>query len=183
MLAPRSVGRPGPRIAVLVVVERLKVTREADASVLTAQDGARVADVCTVDNRAPTLAFEVEEDGDGNGATATRFDFIRSLIARYARDIAVVTSDGGSARTRLHEMSTTARSRQPASSAAAPSSASPASKFAPRSKWRSFRSAAKAPGSIVVIWLLMSSSTSSDGGNTPACITLSELPAMFSFSR
>ena len=47
----------------------------------------------------------------------------------------------------------------------------------------SFRSAAKAPGSIVVIWLLMSSSTSSDGGNTPACITLSELPAMFSFSR
>ena len=25
------------------------------------------------------------------------------------------------------------------------------------------------------------SSTSSDGGNTPACITLSELPAMFSF--
>lgn len=68
MLAPRSVGRPGPRIAVLVVVERLKVTREADASVLTAQDGARVADVCTVDNRAPTLAFEVEEDGDGNGA-------------------------------------------------------------------------------------------------------------------
>ena len=91
MLAPRSVGRPGPRIAVLVVVERLKVTREADASVLTAQDGARVADVCTVDNRAP--------------------------------------------------------------------------------------------GSIVVIWLLMSSSTSSDGGNTPACITLSELPAMFSFSR
>ena len=55
-------GRPGPRIAVLVVVERLKVTREADASVLTAQDGARVADVCTVDNRAPTLAFEVEED-------------------------------------------------------------------------------------------------------------------------
>ena len=88
-------GRPGPRIAVLVVVERLKVTREADASVLTAQDGARVADVCT----------------------------------------------------------------------------------------GSFRSAAKAPGSIVVIWLLMSSSTSSDGGNTPACITLSELPAMFSFSR
>ena len=67
-LAPRSVGRPGPRIAALVVVERLKVTREADASVLTAQDGARVADVCTVDNRAPTLAFEVEEDGDGNGA-------------------------------------------------------------------------------------------------------------------
>ena len=42
---------------------------------------------------------------------------------------------------------------------------------------------ATAPGSIVVIWLLMSSSTSSDGGNTPACITLSELPAMFSFSR
>ena len=45
------------------------------------------------------------------------------------------------------------------------------------------RVAMREPGSIVVIWLLMSSSTSSDGGNTPACITLSELPAMFSFSR